>query len=284
MFAAAAADDQNFHLRSFRRIKNDTAGRPPVSTGVRLAPGRQKCFHLISMHWDFALILLFLGVAVPTLGRRRVRQLLEAPDTTKIERLSLYASTIAFQWVAVGVILWRTHAYGIRPAQLGLAIPDPALAVTIAVVVAISILLNQIYSLRRLVARPDEIKGVLPQLALKLFPQDALERFIFFALVGTVSVCEELIYRGFVQRVFEDWSGGRVLAGIGGSAVFFALAHLYQGRRGLASTFSVGLLFSAVRAWTGSLLPTVIAHFVADFTVGMFAPKQFRAAMQRRER
>jgi membrane protease YdiL (CAAX protease family) len=241
-------------------------------------------FSFNSMHWDFALILLFLGVAVPTLGRRRVRQLLETPETTKIERLSLYASTIAFQWVAAGIVLWRTHAYGIHPARLGLAIPDPALAVTLAVALAIVILINQVYSLRRLVARPDEIKGVLPQLALKLFPQDALERLIFFALVGTVSVCEELIYRGFIQRVFQDWSGGRVLIGIVGSAIFFALAHLYQGRRGLASTFTVGLLFSIVRAGTGSLLPTVIAHFVADFSVGMFAPSQLKAALQRRER
>lgn len=233
-----------------------------------------------SMHWDFALILSFLGVAVPTLGRRRIRQLLEAPKTTKIERLSLYASTIAFQWVAAGIILWRTHAHGIHPSQLGLAIPDPGLAITLAVVLATAILLNQIYSLRRLVTRPAEIKGVLPQLALKLFPQDAIERLIFFALVGTVSVCEELIYRGFVQRVFQDWSGGRILIGIVGSALFFALAHLYQGRRGLASTFAVGLLFSIARSWTRSLLPTVIAHFVADFTVGMIAPSRLRAALQ----
>ncbi len=237
-----------------------------------------------SMHLDFAIILLFLGVVVPTLGRRRIRQLLEAPETTKIERLSIYASTIAFQWVAAGIILWRTHAYGIHPSQLGLAIPDADLAITIAAVLATGIVLNQIYSLRRLVARPDEIKGVLPQLALKLFPQDAIERLIFFALVGTVSICEELIYRGFVQRVFQDWAGGRVIIGIVGSAVFFALAHLYQGRRGLANTFAVGLLFSAVRSWTGSLLPTVIAHFVADFTVGMFAPSQLRTAVKRRER
>jgi uncharacterized protein len=232
-----------------------------------------------SMHWDFALILIFLGVAVPVLGRRRIRQLLESPETTKIERLSLYASTIAFQWVAAGIILWRTHAHEIHPAQLGLAIPNPGLAITLAAVLATVILLNQIYSLRRLVARPAEIKGVLPQLALKLFPQDGLERLIFFALVGTVSICEELIYRGFVQRVFQDWSGGRVLIGIVGSAVFFALAHLYQGRRGLASTFAVGFLFSLVRAWTGGLLPSVVAHFVADFTVGMFAPSRLKAAL-----
>jgi hypothetical protein len=113
-------------------------------------------------------------------------------------------------------------------------------------------------------------------LALKLFPQDDIERLVFFGLVATVAICEELIYRGFVQRVFERWSGDQVFAGILGSAVFFALAHLYQGTRGLASTFLIGLLFSVIRALTGSLLAPMIAHFVADLTVGLLAPGRLR--------
>jgi uncharacterized protein len=224
------------------------------------------------MHWDFALILIFLGVAVPVLGRRRIRQLLDSPETSKMDRLSIYASTITFQWLAAVIILWRTRAHGITLAQLGAAIPKPALAITIAIVLAALVSVNQIYSLRRLVAKPSEIKGVLPQLALKLFPRDAVERLIFFALVVTVAMCEEFIYRGFVQRVFQDWAGGYVVAGILGSAVFFALAHLYQGRKGLITTFIVGGLFSIVRAWTSALFPTIIAHFVADFSIGMLAP------------
>ena len=114
---------------------------------------------------------------------------------------------------------------------------------------------------------------------MKLFPQDDVERLAFFALVTTVALCEELIYRGFVQRVFQDWSRGSVIVAVVGSAVFFALAHLYQGRRGLVSTLTIGLLFSTIRAWTGSLLPCVVAHFVADITVGMLAPGRLRAAL-----
>jgi uncharacterized protein len=231
------------------------------------------------MHWDFALILLFLGIAVPLLGRRRVRQLMQMPSTTKMDRLSLYASTLAFQWIAAGVILWRTSAHGIRTSQLGLAITSPALTVTVAVVLSALILLNQIMGLRRLVAQPANIQGILPQLALKLFPQDNVEHLAFFALVATVALCEELIYRGFVQRVFQDWSRGSVMLAVIGSAAFFALAHLYQGRRGLISTLTIGIIFSTIRAWTGSLLPGVVAHFVADLTVGMLAPGRLRSAL-----
>jgi membrane protease YdiL (CAAX protease family) len=235
------------------------------------------------MHWDFALILLFLGIAVPVLGRRRVRQLMQIPSTTKMDRIALYASTLAFQWIAAGIILWRTNAHQIRPNQLGLALPNPALAVSATVVLSALILLNQIMGLRRLVAQPAKTQGIVPQLALKLFPQDNVERLAFFALVTTVALCEELIYRGFVQRVFQDCSRDSVIVAVIGSAVFFALAHLYQGRRGLISTMTIGLLFSTIRAWTGSLLPCVVSHFVADITVGTLAPGRVRAGLAKQD-
>ena len=233
------------------------------------------------MHWDFTLILLVLGIAVPLLGRRRVGQLMRTPSTTKMDRLSLYATTLAFQWIAAGVILWRAAAHGIRAAQLGLAIGNPSLTVTITIALTALVLLNQLLSLRRLVSNPAEVQGLLPQLALKLFPQDDVERLAFFALVVTVATCEELVYRGFVQRLFQDWSRGSVIAGVLGSAIYFAVAHLYQGRRGLASTFVAGLIFAGTRAWTGSLLPPITAHFVADITVGILAPGKILSAMSK---
>ncbi len=231
------------------------------------------------MHWDFALILIFLATAVPLLGRRRIRQLMRMPETTRRDRLRLYASTVAFQWFAAAIVLWRAYAHQILFARLGLAIPNPALTAIVSIALAALVLTNQLLSLRRLATHPAEAQGVLPQLALKIFPQDSVERAVFFFVVITVAVCEELIYRGFVQRVFQDWSGGLILVGILGSAVMFAVAHLYQGPRGLITTFIVGLLFAAIREWTGSLLAALIAHFVADFTAGLLAPSRLRSAL-----
>lgn len=230
------------------------------------------------MPWDFALILIVLGAAVPILGRRRVRHLIAMPDTTKTERLSLYASTLAFQWLAAGVILWRTSIRGIKPAELGLAIFNPELTITITVVISLLLLANQLLSIRKLASQPSELQASVPQLALKLFPRDNVERLAFFALVATVSICEELIYRGFALRAFEDWSHS-TLVGIFCSSLLFALAHIYQGRHGLISTFTVGVLFAGIRTWTGSLIPPIAAHFVADLTVGLLAPARIRRAL-----
>ncbi len=232
------------------------------------------------MHWDFALILIFLGVAVPWLGRRRIRQLMAVPQTTKMDRLTLYASTVAFQWCAAGVILWRVNAHGIKVTQLGVAIPNVALVAGVSIGLGALVLVNQIFGLRRLGSQSTKTRGAIPELALKIFPQNNDERLVFFSLVATVAVCEEFIYRGFVQHVFEDWSGGHVLVGILGSAVMFGLAHLYQGRRGLISTFTIGVAFSAVRLGTGSLVPPFAAHFVADLVAGFLAPGAVRRSLE----
>lgn len=234
------------------------------------------------MHWDYALILLFFAIAVPLLGLRRIRRLMAMAETTKRDRLSLYASTVAFQWLATSVILWRVSAHGISSALLGMALPKPVLTAIVTLLLAGLVLANQFVSLRRITTHPETVKGSLPQIALKIFPQDSPERLAFFAVVVTVAICEEVIFRGFAQRVLEDW-GGSALAGIAGSAALFSLAHLYQGRRGLITTFVVGLLFSTIRFWTGSLLALLVAHFLADLTAGFLAPPRIRAAFSTRE-
>jgi membrane protease YdiL (CAAX protease family) len=231
------------------------------------------------VHWDFALILLVLALVVPLLGKRRIRQLMEMPHTTKRDRLRLYISTVLSQWFAASVILWRATARGISPGQLGIAIPRVGLTISVSVALAVLVLVNQLASLRHMVARPGEMTGILPQLALRIFPQDNVERAVFFAVVVTVAICEELIYRGFVQTVLGNLSGS-VLLGAAGAALLFGIAHIYQGWRGVTATSVVGAIFSLVRAWTGSLVPAVISHFVADFVIGFIAPSRLRLALR----
>lgn len=230
------------------------------------------------MHWDFALIFIILAFVVPALGRRRVRLLLALPDTTKSDRLSLYGSTIVLQWLFVAVILWRLNRHAIPLSHLGVGLVAIRTIPTMSVVLSGAVLLFQLIGLRRLNSDPGALSGETIQVALKVFPRDGMERVCFAALVFTVAICEEFIYRGFAQYVFQHWS--RSLAvGVVGSALLFSIAHLYQGKRGLVSTFAAGVLFAGVRAWTESLVPTVAAHFVADLTIGLLARNRILAAL-----
>src|SRR4029077_20478030 len=170
--------------------------------------------------------------------------------------------------------------HGITPAQLGISLGHGYLIIATTVVLSALLLLNQIASARRIKSDPSPLRSGTVQLALKGFPRDGLERLAFSALVSTVAICEEFIYRGFAQYVFQDWSHSLIF-GLALSSLLFSVAHLYQGRRGLVSTFAVCILFAGGRAWSGTLLPTIVAHFVADFTIGLLAPRHIREALAR---
>src|SRR5260370_39178054 len=75
------------------------------------------------MSWDIVVIFFVLSVIVPLRGRARLQQLLAKPRVERAERLSLYASTIAFQWLAAAVAAWRAWAHGFTATQLGFAMP-----------------------------------------------------------------------------------------------------------------------------------------------------------------
>ena len=78
-------------------------------------------------------------------------------------------------------------------------------------------------------------------------------------------------------RLMINYGPPLALAAIVSSA-WFSFAHLYQGRRGVITTFVVGLIFAIVRIWTGSLIPVITAHIAIDLVAGILAPKFLRRA------
>jgi membrane protease YdiL (CAAX protease family) len=220
------------------------------------------------LSWDVVLIMLVLAVVVPWRGQSRVRMLLSLPHLSSAQRIALYGSTIAFQWLGTGIVIWRSIARGLGPAALGLLPQRPALGLVLGLILAAALAALQVVSLRQLSQLPIEKRGQLYQIAAKLMPQELTEALVFVALVGTVSLCEELVYRGFVFAVFRQVSGSAAVA-IVGSSVLFALGHIYQGRRGTASTFALGLLLAGARSWSGNLLPAIMAHLAVDSVAGL---------------
>ena len=226
-----------------------------------------------ALPWDFVVILLVLGIVVPWRGMVRVRALLAVPSLGSAERISLYASTIAFQWLAAGVTAWRAVARGFGPATLGLSPENPAPGLALGAAMAVVLASLQIASLRQLSRLPAEKRGHLYQISSKIMPRNLTEALAFVALVGTVSLCEELLYRGFAFAVFKQLGGGSTALAVAGSSALFAVGHLYQGRRGVASTFVLGLLLAGARSWSDSLLPSIIAHLAVDLVAGLAGPR-----------
>lgn len=231
--------------------------------------------------WDFALVLFFLGVIVPWRGNLRVKRLLAKPQLTSSDRLRLYWSTIVLQWVIVAVIAVLCARRSVSPEELGLSLAHPIRIFWVAVTLTSILCVNQIFGMRKIMGLPAERRGSLFSLSEKIMPRTRRETFIYALLAATAGASEEFIYRGFVFlcfiRMIVNYGSPSIPAAVFSSA-WFAVAHIYQGRRGIITTFVVGLIFAFTRIWTASLAAAVVAHFGMDLTIGICVSRFFDRA------
>jgi membrane protease YdiL (CAAX protease family) len=224
------------------------------------------------MSWDILLIFVVLSVIVPLRGRARLQQLLAKPRVERAERLSLYASTIAFQWLAAAVAAWRARAHGFTAAQLGLAMPGRFRLLLITVFGAALVVTLQWLNLRRMGRSTSTLRRPLQALAERILPQSTVELIPFLTLAVTAGLCEEFLYRGFAMAVLSRM-GLPAAVVILFSSIIFGLAHLYQGRAGFVSTMVLGILFGISRTALGSLLPVIVWHMGVDVVAGVGGPR-----------
>jgi len=235
----------------------------------RLRNWQGTWFHRL-VPWDIFLIFFVLGVVVPWRGRLRLRQLLARPYVGTRERISLYLSTIVFQWFAVAVAAWRAWVHGFRWAEMGLATPSPSILLG-GVIGAGGLAALQWFNLRRM-GRSGERAQSMRALAERILPQTKSELAPFLALAVTAGICEEFLYRGFAITAFARvglpaWLVVLITSGL------FGLAHLYQGRGALFGTMILGIVFGAIRVSYSSLLPVVLSHAAVDIVAGIAGPR-----------
>jgi membrane protease YdiL (CAAX protease family) len=224
------------------------------------------------MPWDVWLIFFVLGVVVPWRGRMRLRELLAKPHVGSRERISLYASTIAFQWTAAALAGWRAWAHGFTASQLGLVI-HPGWKVVAAGVLGAGILATLHWlNLRRMGRITTKAHGMLQALAERILPQSPGEILPFLALAVTAGICEEFLYRGFALAAFTR-AGLPVWIVVLLSSALFGLAHLYQGRGGLVGTMILGMLFGVARIAYDSVVPVMVWHVAVDVVAGVAGPR-----------
>jgi CAAX protease family protein len=227
------------------------------------------------MPWDFWLIFIVLGVILPWRGRARLRKLLAIQSVSTTERLSLYASTIAFQWAMVAVVAWRARSHGFTAADLGLVIEGKWRVLLAGIVGGAVLAVLQCLNFRRMGRLPPASRGLLQPLAERIFPQSRLEMLPFFALALTAGICEEFLYRGFAISAFLR-AGLSISKAVLISSVLFGLAHVYQGYGGALGTMLLGGLFAAARMNYHSVVPVIIWHSAVDLTAGVAGLRYLR--------
>jgi membrane protease YdiL (CAAX protease family) len=225
------------------------------------------------MPWDILLIFFVLAVVVPWRGRIRLKQILARPTVEPRERISLYLSTIAFQWIAVAIAAWRAWAHGYTQVEMGLGSGPNLFRSVIAAVLGTVLLASfQWMNFRRMGRLRDRLPARALAMASRILPQSQSERVPFLALAVTAGCCEEFLYRGFAMAGFAR-AGFPIWASVVVSSVPFGVAHLYQGRGGLIGTGILGLVFGVFRVFTGSILPVAAWHAGIDVVAGIAGPR-----------
>ena len=189
-------------------------------------------------------------------------------------RLWLWSRWMVLLWtlVATGVVLWLFKARTWE--ALGLTFPHGwrlwgsiGLMLTLAITTARTAL--RIARSKR----PRRVKMGNRHVE-KLSPHTRSELVWWVALSLTAGFCEEFIFRGYLiwalQPVFGLWGAAAV------SVVAFAMAHAYQGAKGIIGTGIVGGLLTLVVLISGSLLPAIALHALIDIGQGLVAWLLFR--------
>ena len=100
-----------------------------------------------------------------------------------------------------------------------------------------------------------------------LAPSTNLELAVWFCLSWTAGFCEEIIFRGYLQRQFAAM-GRSAAAGIIFSAIIFGASHGYEGPARMFLIAIFGLMFSLLAWRRRSLRAGMIAHAWHDSISG----------------
>jgi membrane protease YdiL (CAAX protease family) len=100
----------------------------------------------------------------------------------------------------------------------------------------------------------EELRRVM-----QILPQSSLERFCWVVFVSGTSLCEEVLYRGYLFRQFRAWTGSAAVA-LFLQAIVFATGHVILGRALLVSIGLLALWLGFLMLWQKSLVPSMIVH------------------------
>ena len=104
-----------------------------------------------------------------------------------------------------------------------------------------------------------------------MLPQNSVQIVLWCMVSCTAGFCEEVLYRGYLQRQFAAWTGSAPAA-ITTQAVIFGASHGYQGTKQIVIISVLGALYGILAHWRRTLAPGMIAHAWSDIYDGWLHP------------
>ena len=253
----------------------ETASVPALTSSPAAAPPQPDTASrsmLVLLHLALLLAILLGFSYIGSEGQQRAVE--------RYGRLPFYGATIVWEWLLLAYV-W----VGMRRQRLTLAqitggrwksaedvLLDVAVAAgfwlaAVAVLVAVGLLLGLAQT-----APPGHetqpLKEVMKKIGF-LAPSTARELIVFLGLAATAGFCEEIIFRGYLQRTFTTLTRS-TFAGMALSAAIFGASHGYQGAARMVQIGVFGLMFGILAHFRKTLRPGMMAHAWHDGIVGVF--------------
>jgi membrane protease YdiL (CAAX protease family) len=103
-------------------------------------------------------------------------------------------------------------------------------------------------------------------------PHGGVETICSLLLCLSAGICEETIFRGYLQRQFAAFTSNS-WRGLFLQSIAFGASHGYQGIKLMTLIAAGGCLYGLLARWRKSLCPGIIAHFLEDAAAGVLAPR-----------
>jgi membrane protease YdiL (CAAX protease family) len=212
------------------------------------------------------IVAAMIAVGVMTMMSFRQGRLPAGPLLT-------YLPTIIWLWLLAAIVYlgMRRRGRSLRDVvgQSWISFDDALMDFVIAGafwIAAMIVLVALGFLLMKLTGTPQP-SGIPSELR-HLAPRGALGIALWIVLSLTAGICEEFIFRGYLQRQMLALTQSPVV-GILLAAAVFALGHLYEGGMKTVLIFIYGALFGALAYWRRNLRPGMIAHAWHDIFAGL---------------
>jgi uncharacterized protein len=228
------------------------------------APPAQSLYRRIAHPFHTILVL----AAQAGLAYRTMIRVNHMPDAVSVDRVQMYGRTLLSEWLMFALVIlgvWLSGAplatiLGDRWRSVGEVLRDIGVGLTFFIV---SVMVGSIVG--------SHLSGRTPDRAVQfLFPHGNVEVALWIAVSVTAGICEEAIYRGYLQRQFTALTKN-VPLGIILSALAFAGSHAYQGFRNVVQIGLLGVMAGILAHWRKSVRPGMFAHAIQDILGGLFA-------------
>jgi membrane protease YdiL (CAAX protease family) len=238
----------------------------PGNSLVEHTPVASKAEPLLAPVWHTVLIVA-LAAGTSIAGAKSARFVPAGHHSN----LPTYLALIALEWVLAALVFWGLRLrktplrtlLGENKPGVGEWFVDAGVALVFWIV-ALMVLGTLAVMLKPLHLHPEDIRSTVSKLA----PTTPREMVAWAVLCLSAGICEEFIFRGYLQLQFARL-GHRTWIGVVASALVFGFAHGYEGWSGMLLIVAFGALFSVLRLVRGNVRAGMMAHAWHDFISGV---------------